>query len=209
MQGKKYTEAFGLETDKRSIPLARRSPSCLLATSSNCGGSAWTETAGASAKTVIELRLLMTWLAYADRLGASCRRECGAAAGIGDPSRKSQRDKDSITTSTVFQGGSDVIPRSVRRHRMRGLLYPRPCRARARLAQPLHVVSTVSAGNAGDIMARIVLEQLSKQIHQSFFIENRTGAGGAIGSVSVAKARSGRVHNSAAVILAEFFRRSA
>jgi tripartite-type tricarboxylate transporter receptor subunit TctC len=50
------------------------------------------------------------------------------------------------------------------------------------------VVSTVSAGNAGDIMARIVLEQLSKQIHQSFFIENRTGAGGAIGSVSVAKA---------------------
>ena len=50
------------------------------------------------------------------------------------------------------------------------------------------VVSTVSAGNAGDIIARIVLEQVSKQIGQSFVIENRPGAGGTIGSTSVAKA---------------------
>jgi len=50
------------------------------------------------------------------------------------------------------------------------------------------VISTVSAGNAGDIIARIVLEQVSKQIGQSFVIENRTGAGGTIGSASVAKA---------------------
>jgi tripartite-type tricarboxylate transporter receptor subunit TctC len=49
-------------------------------------------------------------------------------------------------------------------------------------------VSTVSAGNAGDIIARIVLEQVSKQIGQSFVIENRPGAGGTIGSASVAKA---------------------
>jgi tripartite-type tricarboxylate transporter receptor subunit TctC len=50
------------------------------------------------------------------------------------------------------------------------------------------VVSTVTAGNAGDIIARIVLEQVSKQIGQSFVIENRPGAGGTIGSASVAKA---------------------
>jgi tripartite-type tricarboxylate transporter receptor subunit TctC len=50
------------------------------------------------------------------------------------------------------------------------------------------VVSTVSAGNAGDTIARIVLEQVSKQIGQSFVIENRTGGGGTIGSTSVAKA---------------------
>src|SRR5262249_1382587 len=49
-------------------------------------------------------------------------------------------------------------------------------------------VSTVSAGNAGDTIARIVLDQVSKQIGQSFVIENRTGAGGTIGSASVAKA---------------------
>src|SRR5260370_2102368 len=50
------------------------------------------------------------------------------------------------------------------------------------------VVSTVSAGNASDTIARIVLDQVSKQIDQSFVIENRTGAGGTIGSASVAKA---------------------
>jgi tripartite-type tricarboxylate transporter receptor subunit TctC len=50
------------------------------------------------------------------------------------------------------------------------------------------LVSAVSAGNAGDIIARIVLEQVSKQVGQSFVIENRPGAGGTIGSASVAKA---------------------
>src|SRR4030095_12087643 len=49
-------------------------------------------------------------------------------------------------------------------------------------------VSTVSAGNAADTVARIVLDQVSKQIGQSFVIENRTGAGGTIGSASAAKA---------------------
>src|SRR5262245_7329922 len=51
-------------------------------------------------------------------------------------------------------------------------------------------VSAVSAGNAGDIVARIVLEQVSKQIGQSFVIENRPGGGGTIGSASVAKAEA-------------------
>ena len=50
------------------------------------------------------------------------------------------------------------------------------------------LVSAVSAGNAGDTVARIVLEQVSKQIGQSFVIENRPGGGGTIGSTSVAKA---------------------
>jgi len=49
-------------------------------------------------------------------------------------------------------------------------------------------VSTVSAGNAGDTVARVVFEQLSKQLGQSIIIENRTGAGGTTGSASVAKA---------------------
>jgi tripartite-type tricarboxylate transporter receptor subunit TctC len=49
-------------------------------------------------------------------------------------------------------------------------------------------VSTVSAGNAADTVARVVFEQLSKQLGQSFIIENRTGAGGVTGSASAAKA---------------------
>jgi tripartite-type tricarboxylate transporter receptor subunit TctC len=49
-------------------------------------------------------------------------------------------------------------------------------------------VSTVSAGNAGDTVARVVFEQLQKQLGQSLVIENRTGAGGVTGSASAAKA---------------------
>ena len=49
-------------------------------------------------------------------------------------------------------------------------------------------VSTVSAGNAADTVARVVFEQLSKQLGQSIVIENRTGAGGVTGSASAAKA---------------------
>jgi tripartite-type tricarboxylate transporter receptor subunit TctC len=49
-------------------------------------------------------------------------------------------------------------------------------------------VSTVAAGNAGDTVARVVFEQLQKQLGQSFVIENRTGGGGITGSASAAKA---------------------
>ena len=55
-------------------------------------------------------------------------------------------------------------------------------------SRAITAVSTVSAGNAADTVARVVLDQVSKQIGQSFVIENRTGAGGTIGSASVAKA---------------------
>jgi tripartite-type tricarboxylate transporter receptor subunit TctC len=55
-------------------------------------------------------------------------------------------------------------------------------------SRPMVAVSTVSAGNAGDTVARVVFEQLTKQLGQSFIIENRTGAGGVTGSASVAKA---------------------
>jgi tripartite-type tricarboxylate transporter receptor subunit TctC len=52
----------------------------------------------------------------------------------------------------------------------------------------IQTISAVSAGNAGDIIARIVLEQVSKQIGQAFVIENRPGAGGTLGTAQVAKA---------------------
>lgn len=43
-------------------------------------------------------------------------------------------------------------------------------------------------GNANDITARIVLEQLGKQLGQTFVIENRGGAGGTIGVGQAARA---------------------
>ena len=47
-------------------------------------------------------------------------------------------------------------------------------------------VSPFTAGNANDLVARIVLDQVSRQTGQPFVIENRPGAGGAIGVSTVA-----------------------
>ena len=52
----------------------------------------------------------------------------------------------------------------------------------------IQVISPFTAGNANDIVARVVLDQLSKQINQSIVIENRPGGGGTIGASMVAKA---------------------
>src|SRR5262249_59517916 len=42
-------------------------------------------------------------------------------------------------------------------------------------------------GGANDIVARIVLAKLTEQMGQSFVIENRSGAGGTIGTTFAAK----------------------
>ena len=42
---------------------------------------------------------------------------------------------------------------------------------------------------ASDIMARVVMDQVGKQLGQTFVIENRPGAGGTIGANMVAKAQ--------------------
>lgn len=50
------------------------------------------------------------------------------------------------------------------------------------------VVVPVPAGVTSDLVARVVFEQVAKQVGQSFVIENRVGAGGTIGGNTVAKA---------------------
>jgi len=46
----------------------------------------------------------------------------------------------------------------------------------------------LGAGSASDIIARVVMEQVGKQLGQSVVVENRPGAGGTIGANMVAKA---------------------
>src|SRR5512140_2578995 len=50
------------------------------------------------------------------------------------------------------------------------------------------VIVPIPAGVASDIVARVVFEQVGKQVGQTFVIENRVGAGGTIGAGMVAKA---------------------
>ena len=52
--------------------------------------------------------------------------------------------------------------------------------------KPVRIVSPFAAGGSSDTMGRIVAENLSQRMHQQFYIENRGGAGGLIGSAFVA-----------------------
>jgi tripartite-type tricarboxylate transporter receptor subunit TctC len=53
--------------------------------------------------------------------------------------------------------------------------------------KPVHAVVPFAAGSSTDIVPRIVFEQLSQQFGQTIVVENRSGAGGTIGSAFVAK----------------------
>jgi tripartite-type tricarboxylate transporter receptor subunit TctC len=60
--------------------------------------------------------------------------------------------------------------------------------AQAWPTRSITVVVPLAAGSASDVIARLVLDQVSKQVGQPIVIENRGGAGGTIGSNIVAKA---------------------
>jgi tripartite-type tricarboxylate transporter receptor subunit TctC len=67
-------------------------------------------------------------------------------------------------------------------------LTPPPLAAQSWPLKPIRAVVPVGAGSTTDIIPRAVFEQLSIQLGQPIVIENRSGAGGTIGSASIAKA---------------------
>ena len=60
--------------------------------------------------------------------------------------------------------------------------------AQAWPVKPLRAIVPVGAGSSTDIVHRLVLEPLAAGLGQPIVVENRTGAGGTIGSAAVAKA---------------------
>ncbi len=54
--------------------------------------------------------------------------------------------------------------------------------------QPIRVLVSLTAGSATDIVARIVFEQVSKQIGQTIVVENRPGASQTLAATAVARA---------------------
>jgi tripartite-type tricarboxylate transporter receptor subunit TctC len=54
--------------------------------------------------------------------------------------------------------------------------------------KPIRIVVPYAPGGAVDIVARAVGQDLTKRLGQSVLVENRTGAGGNVGSDAVAKA---------------------
>jgi len=57
-------------------------------------------------------------------------------------------------------------------------------------ARPVHVVIPLSPGGTTDVPGRIIAQKLSESLGQQFFVENRAGAGGTIGSDFVAKSKA-------------------
>ena len=64
---------------------------------------------------------------------------------------------------------------------------PHPATAQDWPTRTITVVVPLGAGSASDIVARVVMEQVGKQLGQNVIVENRPGAGGTIGANMVAK----------------------
>jgi tripartite-type tricarboxylate transporter receptor subunit TctC len=55
-------------------------------------------------------------------------------------------------------------------------------------ARPLHMIVPYAVGGASDVTARILAARLGERLGQPIVVDNRTGAGGAIGAEAAAKA---------------------
>ena len=63
-----------------------------------------------------------------------------------------------------------------------------PASAQSWPDRPVKIIVPFGAGGSGDTLARVVAEHLSATFKQQFVVENRTGAGGAIGTAAIASA---------------------
>jgi tripartite-type tricarboxylate transporter receptor subunit TctC len=54
--------------------------------------------------------------------------------------------------------------------------------------RPIHVIVPLTAGSGADTTARLVVQKMGENLHQTLVIDNRPGAATAIGSTDVAKA---------------------
>jgi tripartite-type tricarboxylate transporter receptor subunit TctC len=55
--------------------------------------------------------------------------------------------------------------------------------------RPVRVIIPYAAGGAADFLGRVFAEQLTVALGQSFFVENRTGGGGVVGTEAVVRAK--------------------
>ena len=68
------------------------------------------------------------------------------------------------------------------------LRFERPRTHRTGRRKPVRVVVPFPAGGSTDRMTRLVAEELTRTFKQQFVVENRPGAGGAVGAAQVARA---------------------
>jgi tripartite-type tricarboxylate transporter receptor subunit TctC len=65
---------------------------------------------------------------------------------------------------------------------------PHVVRAQAYPTQPVRIIAGFPPGGSNDLYARLIAQWLSEHLGQQFFVENRPGAGGNLGTEAVANA---------------------
>ncbi len=65
---------------------------------------------------------------------------------------------------------------------------PTPGVAQTWPAKPVRIIAPFAPGGSSDTLARIIADHLSKRFNRQFFVENRGGGGGVVGSQAVAAA---------------------
>jgi tripartite-type tricarboxylate transporter receptor subunit TctC len=65
---------------------------------------------------------------------------------------------------------------------------PRVSRAQTYPARPVRIIVPFAAGNASDVIARLLAQRLSERLQQQFVIDNRPGAGSNIGTEQAVRA---------------------
>lgn len=56
-------------------------------------------------------------------------------------------------------------------------------------SKPVTLIVPQAAGGANDAIARVIAQKLTEQLGQSFIVDNRTGAGGNVGTVAAARGK--------------------
>src|SRR3546814_2926815 len=56
-------------------------------------------------------------------------------------------------------------------------------------SQPIRVIVPFAPGGSTDIVARIVTQRMSQELGQTMVVENKGGAGGAIGATEAARSK--------------------
>jgi len=69
-----------------------------------------------------------------------------------------------------------------------GLALAAPAVAQTFPSKPLRIVVTLGPGSAGDLLSRLLAEQIGRTIGQNVIVDNRPGAGGNVAAEIVAKA---------------------
>ena len=69
-----------------------------------------------------------------------------------------------------------------------GVLLPAQARAAAYPSRPIKIIVPFAPGGTTDIVGRIIAQQLSQKLGQTFVVENIGGAGGTLGATNAARA---------------------